>query len=1198
LIIYTTNAIYQGCFSIIAKQFFAKIFCGVVTIFQIKPTNMTKFSSSFRFIGMLVFFLCLGAVGIAQSVIKGTIKDSTMPLEGASIIVEGQDVGTRSASNGSFELKLRAGSHTLIVSYIGYASQRKTVTLASGQTITVNFMLQKDRSSQAVTVVGSRSTTFRSNTQTAAPVDVFTTKELSLTGQIEPAQMINFVAPSFNSSRQTIADGTDHIDPATLRGLGPDQVLVLIDGKRRHNTALLNVNTTIGRGSVGTDLNSIPVSAIEKIEVLRDGASSQYGSDAIAGVINIVLKKDYKKTNVNLHAGQQYAGDGRVLGFALNQGWKLGKKGYFDFFADVRSREATNRAGDFTGTVYYNATGTQAQRDSIIKLDNQVIKERGFSRKNNLRVGNSAVDNYGFMINTGAPLSERVNFTLNAGTNYREGEAAGMYRYPKQTSQVIAAIYPDGFLPIIRSTIRDNNISGGLDGVMKNGWRWDLSNTYGANSFLFEVENSNNASQYALGKDAQTEFYAGKLRFGQNTSNLNLAKDIGNRIGLKTFNIGIGGEFRIENYQILPGEPNSYLNLDPASGRAAGAQVFPGFNPANAVNETRYIGGGYVDIETDITDKLLLNAAGRYENYSDFGGNVAGKLSARYKVANAFTLRGTISNGFRAPSMHQRFFSTVSTLFISNGTSLVPVQQGTFRNNSEVAKAFGIPSLTAEKSTNYSVGFTSRPFSNVSITVDAYQIEIKDRIVISGSFPKSNPAIAALLAGFPDVTSAAFFSNAISTRTRGLDVVANGSYTLGKGTLDVTLAGNFNNTKVIGDVKTSAKLPADSFNTNTLFDRAQRAIIEEGQPKNKVMLNLNYRVGKLNFMLRNTRFGDVATKDRVNPALDETFGAKIVTDASISVRPVQWLNITLGANNIADVYPDPLMKVGNQNEGRFIYSRASTQFGFNGGYYYTNLAFDLTDLKKKKKVTPVAYTPPAPVVRAPDRDNDSVPDSKDVCPDAAGPASLQGCPDKDGDGIADKDDKCPEVAGMRMFGGCPDSDFDGVEDAKDKCPTVFGSPQYDGCRVPDTDGDGLNDAYDACPTVPGLIANNGCPEKKEVREEIQQQVDKKAKFIFFISGSATLASSSNGALNDIASTLKDNAELQVEIEGHTDNTGSAETNQKLSEDRANAVKTSLVSKGVSADRVTTTGYGFSKPVAPNITAEGRAKNRRVVILIK
>ncbi|WP_207496812.1 TonB-dependent receptor domain-containing protein [Aridibaculum aurantiacum] len=1164
---------------------------------------MRKFYASFRSIGMLAFALLISSIAMAQSVIRGTVRDSLMPLEGASVLLEGQNAGTRTNNTGTYEIRVRPGSYTIIISFVGYQQQRRAVTVGANQTVTVDMTLVKEQTTQVVTVVGSRSVTPRTNIQTASPVDVFSSRELQMTGQIEPTQMINFVAPSFNSSRQTIADGTDHIDPATLRGLGPDQVLVLINGRRRHNTALLNVNGTIGRGSVGTDLNSIPASAIERIEVLRDGASSQYGSDAIAGVVNVVLKRDFKRTLVNLHGGQHYAGDGRTLGASLQQAFRLGKKGFLDVFADARWREGTNRAGDFTGTWYYNIPGgaSQAVRDSITRLDNALIQSRGMSRKNTMQVGNSKVDNYGLMINSGIPLTDRINFNLNAGTNFRQGQSAGFYRFPKQTTQVIQDLYPDGFLPLINSTIRDNNLAASIDGITKGGVRWDFGSQWGANSFLFDITNTNNASQFAEGLNAQTEFYAGKLRFAQSTTTLNLSKDFGSQLGLKSFNLAVGGEGRIDRYQIMPGEFGSYGDYAPGSGRAVGAQVFPGFTPANAVDENRFVTAGYADIETDLTNNFLVNVAGRYEHYSDFGGNFAGKASARYKIADAFSIRGTVSNGFRAPSLHQRFFNNVATLFINTPQGLVASQTATFKNDSEIAAAFGIPGLKAEKSMNYSIGITSRPYKNINITVDAYQIEIKDRIVLSGDFDRRNNAIVnQLLQPFPNVTVARFFANAIDTRTRGLDVVINGNYAMGRGILDVTLAGNINRTEVIGNVKTTDKLPADSLNSNTLFNIEQRAIIERGQPRNKFMLNLNYRIGRMSFMLRNTRFGEVSTVfNGTDRRRDETFGAKVVTDASISVRPIHWMNITIGANNIADVYPDPIRNAANTGEGRFVYSRNATQFGFNGGYYYTNLNFDLTDIKRNRKMkevpqAPVKATPPPPP--APDRDGDGVPDATDACPDQAGPASLQGCPDRDGDGVADKDDRCPDVAGIRIFQGCPDTDGDGIEDAKDKCPNVFGVAKYDGCPVPDTDGDGVNDEYDQCPTVPGLIANNGCPAKP--KEEVQQEVDVKAKHILFVTGSARLTTSSYGALNDIATTIKNDASLEVEIEGHTDNTGGQQLNQKLSEDRAASVKNYLVSQGVSADKISTTGYGFSKPIADNKTAAGRAKNRRVVIIIK
>src|SRR6188768_3711740 len=554
---------------------------------------INKFKLALKSVVFLVisFFIVNNAFAQTAS-LRGSVRDANgLPMAGASVIIDGTKKGTVSDGSGAYELKVAPGSYTLIISYVGVVTQRKQVSVTAGSVSENNFDMQNSGDLNRVIVVGSRSSISRSRTQTTVPVDVITNRELNLTGQVEPTQMINFVAPSYNSSRQTVADGTDHIDPATIRGLGPDQTLVLVNGKRRYNTALLNVNGTVGRGSVGTDLNAIPASAIDRIEVLRDGASSQYGSDAIAGVINIVLKKNTTGTTLYTHWGQQFEGDGAVQQFGLNTGTNLGKNGgYFNISGDIRHRDATNRSGDYTGTVYTNN----------VTLDEQVIAQRGFSRKNNMHIGNSEISNYGILVNMGYPFKKDLQFLITAGYNYRDGKAAGFYRYPKQTSQVITELYPDGFLPLINSFIRDKYITAGFEGKTASNWSWDVSQALGGNSFRFDVTNSNNASQFALKEAAPTEFYAGKLLFSQYTTNFNISKDIGAKMGLKTFNLAAGAEFRSDNYTIEQGEEASYLNYDPSSGKVGGAQVFPGFQPANAVDERRNVFGGYVDIETDI----------------------------------------------------------------------------------------------------------------------------------------------------------------------------------------------------------------------------------------------------------------------------------------------------------------------------------------------------------------------------------------------------------------------------------------------------------------------------------------------------------------------------------------------------------------------------------------------------------------------
>jgi iron complex outermembrane receptor protein len=497
----------------------------------------------------------------------------------------------------------------------------------------------------------------------------------------------------------------------------------------------------------------------------------------------------------------------------------------------------------------------------------------------------------------------------------------------------------------------------GIGGEIGKGWRWDLSTVYGGNSFQFDVKNSNNASQFAQGASAQTEFYAGTVNFNQNTTDLGISKDFGEQIGLKSFNIATGLSYRLDFYQIEAGEEASYRNFDLTATplRSGGAQVFPGFQPENAVKENRNVSAVYLDIETDITDKLLLNAAGRYENYSDFGGNLAGKLSGRYRFADFFSLRGTISNGFRAPSIHQRYFSAISTVFVSiPGQGLQPRQQGTFPNGSEVAQAFGIPSLTAEKSMNYSLGITSQPISNLSITVDAYQIDINDRIVLTGQFARGTsgigPQVSQILdeAGQSEVTAAVFFTNAVTTRTQGLDIVIANDYQIANGNLTLTLAGNLNQTFVQGEPKVSETLPSDVFG-NALFNRQERGRLEWAQPKDKFTFGANYRIGKLGTNLRLTRYGRVKTFDPASPIQDESFSPKVLTDLSVSYQFTAFLQATIGANNLFDVYPDPLKvrqfptpdsptNIDNSSFGRFVYSRNATQFGFNGGYYFLNLS--------------------------------------------------------------------------------------------------------------------------------------------------------------------------------------------------------------------------------------------------------------------
>lgn len=913
----------------------------------------------FKWLGVWVFLLCSMGAYAQTATLKGTVKSAEEALSGATVAAGSK--ATTTGGDGAFTISLKPGTYNVTISFVGYKTITKSVTLKEGETASMDVVMEQGASISEVVVLGSRSRTVRSNTLTPVPVDVFSVAELSMTGNVEPTQMINLIAPSFNSSRQTIADGTDHIDPATLRGLGPDQVLLLMNGKRRHNTALININGTIGRGAVGTDMNSIPTAAIDRLEILRDGASSQYGSDAIAGVINVVLRKG-KGTSFTAQLGQHYEGDGEVAQFGVYQGFNLGKKGgHISFAGDLRHRGGTNRVGTYTGPVFVNwnvsrITGETdaayiARRQALYNRDRDSINKYNFSLEDNMLLGNSQVLNGGLMMNGAVPLKGNGEFYFSGGMNYRNGQAAGFYRYPFQTSQNIPELYPLGFLPQIHSNIWDKNIIAGVKFKTKSEWNMDISNTFGGNSFNFNVKNSLNASQFALGARAQTEFDAGKIAFNQNTFNFDVSKDLSKQMNLQSFNLAMGAEWRTDMYQIVAGEEASWRNYDPQSGKVGGAQVFPGYQPSNEVDANRTVLGAYLDIESDLSDRFMFNIAGRFENYSDFGSNFAGKLAMRYKVTNALSLRGALSNGFRAPNIHQFYFSSVSTQFVNIGGNLTPRQVGTFRNNSTVAKAFGIPELQAERSQNASFGITLKPNAVFSLTVDAYFIRINDRIVYTSQFNRANAVVNTILTPYPDVNAAQFFTNAINTETKGLDVVGSFKPKINKGTLEFTLAGNFNQTLVVGNIKGTPVIPPDQFG-NVLFSRLERSRIEVAQPRSKITLGSNYKVGNYGFYLRFTRFGEVQVWDP-NPALDERYTPKMVTDFSIARKLGKNITVVLGANNIFDVYPDQIQvrnfpvpnSVGpfldNSSFNRFVYSRGATQFGFNGGYYYLNFNWTL-----------------------------------------------------------------------------------------------------------------------------------------------------------------------------------------------------------------------------------------------------------------
>jgi len=937
--------------------------------------------------------------------LSGTIKDAeSQSLPGVSVSIVNGTGGTSSDFDGNYSLTVKEGDKVAFT-FVGFESQEITM---DGRTV-INVVMQSGVALDEVVVTGSRNPK-RTAIDTAVPVDVIGIEELLTKGaQTNLNQILNYVAPSFTSNTQTISDGTDHIDPASLRGLGPDQVLVLINGKRRHTSSLVNVNGTFGRGSVGTDLNAIPTAAIKNVEVLRDGAAAQYGSDAIAGVINIILKKNTGLT-VNANSGAYFSKnsgghnqggtDGETVGISLNYGVEIGQKGGFlNFTGMVDNRNSTNRMIEWEGNIfnsynsvernaqdngYGNLLGLQTDFDGIVQyaqgaglpsdvlfdVNNAVdmadlqsalstdntdaeLAARNQERWNyNMRVGQSKLGSGKFFFNGEFPLSEKTAIYTFGGFSYRQGEAAGFYRLPSQ-QRAFTPVYLNGFLPEIHSTIIDNSIAAGIK-TQFGEWEADFSNTYGSNSFDYNIQNTSNAT---MQNNTKTEFDAGNFKFAQNTTNFDMHRyfeDI-----MAGLSVAFGAEFRYENYQINAGEEASYAKYDTAGniwdidnpssievtdffGRArpGGSQVFPGFSPDNAVDDSRTSIAGYIDLEADITDSFLISGALRYENYSDFGGTLNFKLATRLKLGDNMALRASGNTGFRAPSLHQLNFNSTSTIFVDG----VPTDVGTFSNDSQAAKLLGIPTLKEEESKSVSIGFTGKiPAANISFTVDGYFIRIDDRVVYTGSFKPKNdgsPADNLLkdLLEQANAGSAAFFANAIDTESKGIDIVITHKANFSNSNLRTDLSATFGETKQVGDVHASEILENAGL-VDTYFDETSRIFLEEAVPRSKVNLTFNYNIKKFNIMFRNVYFGQV-TEATNNPANQQTFGSKIVTDLSLSFAATDALRFTIGSNNIFDTYPDKNIDA-NRSSGRFEYSRRSQQFGANGRFLFARVTFTL-----------------------------------------------------------------------------------------------------------------------------------------------------------------------------------------------------------------------------------------------------------------
>lgn len=874
---------------------------------------------------------------IVDEKITGQVTaDKGEGLVGVSILVKGTSRGTVTDINGKFSIDAKEGD-VLVFSFVGFAKQE--IIVKDKEPINVTL---KDDISQLgeIVVIGSRSTVARTNVERPVPVDVLTAKELQTSGQTELGQQLQYTSPSFNSAKNGINGVANYADPASLKGLSPDQMLVLIDGKRHHQFAALNSNVTVGKGTVVTDLNSVPTLALERMEILRDGAAAQYGSDAIAGIANLVLKKSVNNGTAQIQYGATSLGDGGGYTVGLNYGFSLGKKASLNITGSYQDVKATDRSdvynpqpvagGTYTG-IYTNVAAT----------DQALLKSRGFWGDGTYGsfhptiYGSNAMKTGQAFYNLDVPLTNEWTLYSFGAFSQKDVFAKAFLRTALPTGGTTNPdLYPDGFVPELPGTSIDYSSFVGVKRKTSMGWNWDFSTGYGKNYLDQYANNSANAS---LGASSPKNFYIGRIGFGQSLTEINLAKTTLGLWGTKSMSFAFGTQYRVDNFTLTAGDDaaSAVGPLAATKNKTPGSQGRVGIDKTDATDKSRSNIGIYADLESDISNRFLLAAAVRYENYSDFGSNISGKLASRLKLTDGLSIRGSINKGFRAPLLQQ----------IANAATTSTVQNGIIRSTKQLPSddprlaKIGIENPKPETSWNYNLGVTAQVGQNFLFTVDAYQIDITDRIIVTENLAVANiTALKNLFPGFQEIT---FFTNAINTGTKGIDLVGSYKHHVGaKGKFTASVALTVNKTEITGVKDTPAALQLDTKTPILLIDTVSRALIETSQPHTKVLVSVGYQIGKLTLNLRSSYFGEVTAweKPTGKSHRSQTFAGKNLFDASIVYSFNKFLTLTVGGNNITDVYPDKVYSnYSSYSNGQVPYTRNANQFGFNGAYYYGNL---------------------------------------------------------------------------------------------------------------------------------------------------------------------------------------------------------------------------------------------------------------------
>ena len=912
----------------------------------------------------LLLFLALPSAALAQT---GSIRGRVLDTEGAtiaSVVVALDGTGLRATpdARGNFVItSIVPGNYVVRARRLGYAAEPVRVTVQAGVASEVNIAMRPTAAHLAgvEVLVGSRAQHTAAN-ELAVPVDILTSEEMRATGTTETSAILSQLTPSVNFPRQSVSDATEIVRPFTMRGLGPDHTLVLINGKRRHHTALVHYyGAGMGAGSSGVDMNTIPVSAIDRMEVLRDGAAAQYGSDAIAGVVNVVLKEGVFAPMFTVDAGRHvtadFDDDGTTVDVSGGWGIPLGR-GSLSLFAEYRDRDGTNRAGaDPEDQI------TSGDRDDIDEFGNVITKNNPVPQPT-YHWGDGGEKSWMTFLNAGIPIGTAgTGFYLFGGYSFREGTGYGYFRHSRDERNWPQQ-YPFGFLPRFVPDVTDFSVSTGIRGALGE-WSYDLGGTLGHSGFVFRLENTLNASlgpcfdaPCAPGPDGilgnaddpgipnQTEFRAGELRLYEGIATLDAHREF--EVGLPSpLSVAFGAAFRRETYEIKAGELGSYVqgfHPDRFGDLAvAGSQVFPGYRPEDEVDAYRNNFGVYLDLESDIAPRLLANIAGRYEHYSDFGSRLTGKLALRYQPSERVTLRTAVSTGFRAPSLNQSYYSSTVTDFkIDQSTGApVPFEIGIFPVRSAEAQLLGARPLVEETSVNFSGGFALTPTPGLNFTADVYFIALDDRILLS-TFLGTDSVASILRNAGSRAEAGQYFTNVLDTETRGVDITGDYEFRAGaRGRMNVGVDFNYTRTEVVGDIVEPPELQGTGASLVDEFIEGGILALEKERPRWRAGLTTQYQGGSFSALARASFYGPFTSA--LYGYVEETaqeYDPKAIFDAEVGYAFTPTFKVSLGGRNLFDTYPDRM--IPDNSFGVFLYPSASP-FGFNGRFLYTRFEFQL-----------------------------------------------------------------------------------------------------------------------------------------------------------------------------------------------------------------------------------------------------------------